>query len=156
MSVGSLKDCDRKPHRVKRRQDPAKALRVLFTYDIKLLHKRNVSEKLGRKIERLIIILSSRALSMLSAFSFIPSPSQNSIKKKIASQKPCSFVYCRHLLLNQVRKIMFIVYLVSLGCCCSRSDRYNFNKMLQLRVVSVAGDRIHSISYKLYLSFLSY
>ena len=73
--MGSLKDCDRKPHRVKRPQDPAKALRVLFTYDIKLLHKRNVSEKLGRKIERLIIILSSRALSMLSAFSFIPSPS---------------------------------------------------------------------------------
>ena len=73
MSLGSLKDCDRRPHRVERPQDPAKALRVLFTYDIKLLYMRNVSEKLGRKIERLIIILSSRALSIYGKVSSIKS-----------------------------------------------------------------------------------
>ena len=31
--VGSWKDCDRKPHGIKRAQDPVKALGVFFTYD---------------------------------------------------------------------------------------------------------------------------
>ena len=63
MWIGSAWHSKSKPFEIKWPDDPIKALKVYFTYDIKLLHEKNSIEKLD-SIKKLINIWSSRGLSI--------------------------------------------------------------------------------------------
>ena len=61
--IGSLNDSESKPLGIKWPTEPIKALGVFFTYDQKLSHLKNFSEKID-DIKKLINIWSSRGLSI--------------------------------------------------------------------------------------------
>ena len=61
--IGSLNDSESKPLGIKWPTEPIKALGVFFTYNQKLSHLKNFSEKID-DIKKLINIWSSRGLSI--------------------------------------------------------------------------------------------
>ena len=63
MWIGSLKNSENKPLAIKWPTEPIKALGVFFTYDHKLSHSKNFSEKIV-DIKKLINIWSSRGISV--------------------------------------------------------------------------------------------
>jgi len=72
MWIGSSKENKAKPLGIKCPNDPIKALGVYFTYDLKLLKKKNFIERLD-SIEKLINIWSSRGLSVYGKVTIIKS-----------------------------------------------------------------------------------
>ena len=70
--IGSLKNNEMKPLGIKWPMEPVKALGVFFTYDKKLLHLKNYSEKID-DIKKLINIWSSRGLSIYGKVTLIKS-----------------------------------------------------------------------------------
>ena len=72
MWIGSLKNSENKPLGIKWPTEPIKALGVFFTYDHKLSHSKNFSEKIV-DIEKLINIWSSRGLSVYGKVTLIKS-----------------------------------------------------------------------------------
>ena len=72
MWIGSLKNSENKPLGIKWPTEPIKALGVFFTYDHKLSHSKNFSEKIV-DIKKLINIWSSRGLSVYGKVTLIKS-----------------------------------------------------------------------------------
>ena len=72
MWIGSLKNSENKPLGIKWPTEPMKALGVLFTYDHKLSHSKNFSEKIV-DIKKLINYWSSRGLSVYGKVTLIKS-----------------------------------------------------------------------------------
>ena len=70
--MGSLKNSESKPLGIKWPKEPIKALGVFFTYDHKLSHSKNSSEKIV-DIKKLINICSSRGLSVYRKVTLIKS-----------------------------------------------------------------------------------
>ena len=70
--MGSLKNGESKPLGIKWPSEPIKALGVFFTYDHKLSHSKNSSEKIV-DIKKLINICSSRGLSVYRKVTLIKS-----------------------------------------------------------------------------------
>ena len=70
--IGSLKNNEMKPLGIKWPMEPVKVLGVFFTYDKKLLHLKNFSEKID-DIKKLINIWSSRGLSIYGKVTLIKS-----------------------------------------------------------------------------------
>ena len=62
MWIGSTKENKAKPLGTKWPNEPIEALRVYYTYDVKLLREKNFIERLD-SIKKLINIWSSRGLS---------------------------------------------------------------------------------------------
>ena len=61
--IGSSRENKAKPFGIKWPNEPIKALRVHYTYDLKLLHENNFIERL-ESVKKLINIWSSRGLSI--------------------------------------------------------------------------------------------
>ena len=72
MWIGSLKNSENKPLGIKWPTEPIKALGVFFTYDHKLSHSKNFSEKIA-DIKKLINIWSSRGFSVYGMVTLIKS-----------------------------------------------------------------------------------
>ena len=72
MWIGSLKNSESKPLGIKWPTEPIKALGVIFTYDHKLSHSKNFSEKIVN-IKKRINIWSSRGLSVYGKVTLIKS-----------------------------------------------------------------------------------
>ena len=72
MWVGSSRSNKLKPFGIKWPDEPIKALRVYYTYDIKLLHEENFIERLD-SVKKLINIWSSRGLSLYGKVTIIKS-----------------------------------------------------------------------------------